>query len=1223
MRSGEAISLLFRLHTDGSQSVREVRRTRAEYVKEVRAMEVAGQRALTILSAPVRGRLGFVGALGINSARQALRSFAETEIAAVTEAQKRAAASGNQLGTAMTATAAATHLATARAVKHAAAVTDQAKAFKFGKESAEIFERAIWRANRALTTSPADRQDSDLRRTLDFLRVNRQLAASNPAAGLAQFAQAYNRIENATDRAALAQEVFGRRWKDVAVQLELGRERMLAAEKATTGLSKGLSGVGASAKGAGVILGAFIATAAAAVVAGAVMVKLGDAAAKADEPVAKLADTLGLSAENMSVLDVAARRTGREITEIRESINIFNRQLGEAAAGNLPHVSDLLRQLGIDAKAASKDNDAALIQFINAYNRLHNPTQKAALLQKLFSDESGKVGGILREIGPDFEAYKRQLRETGLLMTAEAAKNAKEYQRNLRELGIQYEALRNTLGRSFVSGLSEELGNIIGLMQTLRRVSPLDPAFSSVWSTFAAAAKDRASQGADSEGQEIELGRQQKIREASTKAYLDTLQAAADYQKQIEQNTTAEIERQVALRQKSLHAATAERIAAAKRLAETEVTVIRARMAEEEQAELKEGETEANRRARIEALRVEERAIADRFRNEELKAWADYRVRMREMEDQAQADAIEAAATRARAEIETLEAAIAKDESLREAHTRRIAIIEQSITQIQIDEIKRRLAAAGQDVELRAKLHGDLTKVEAEATRQREETKRRIEEAALQTRLTALRRSRLGEGKLSAEDAGRVAALRDEASTGAKPVAEAELAITNVTLSAIDRRIDALKEEVKARKQYAQDVSELTAQISELEQERTNAQEEGNRRYREGLREDAERTRESASRLVPIEVSLTASRIAARMAALSRIRHISGREIEVIKERYQIEVDSATLAKDEAITAINEREHAELLYWRKSIANNIAFEEKAFEIQKHFNELRNLEEKRSQAEIDEINRQRNRELELQNPLSTRSLFGDTLTDELTQTGSVLSALGATAVEVFRQMGDAAGNMTTMVTGAIQGVVQGLGGMIEAWVLTGTVGSNALRKLAAATLASFAAQSLVKAAFLVAEGFGYAAKASAAAAAGNIPSALLYSAAKVQAWKAAALYGLVGGAAAVAGRAIAGDAFSQGGTNSGGASDPQRDTSREDRFTRDSREQNFFRRVEATMRETRDALRENTQAVSRINAVPADSILGMTSADAFNDARVRAFNSDPNRIQEKELKPALA
>jgi hypothetical protein len=60
-------------------------------------------------------------------------------------------------------------------------------------------------------------------------------------------------------------------------------------------------------------------------------------------------------------------------------------------------------------------------------------------------------------------------------------------------------------------------------------------------------------------------------------------------------------------------------------------------------------------------------------------------------------------------------------------------------------------------------------------------------------------------------------------------------------------------------------------------------------------------------------------------------------------------------------------------------------------------------------------------------------------------------------------------MADMITGAFEQFTQGVGSAVEAWVLYGEAGPNAMRKMTAQVLASLAAQAAAKALFYTAEG----------------------------------------------------------------------------------------------------------------------------------------------------------
>jgi hypothetical protein len=104
-----------------------------------------------------------------------------------------------------------------------------------------------------------------------------------------------------------------------------------------------------------------------------------------------------------------------------------------------------------------------------------------------------------------------------------------------------------------------------------------------------------------------------------------------------------------------------------------------------------------------------------------------------------------------------------------------------------------------------------------------------------------------------------------------------------------------------------------------------------------------------------------------------------------------------------------------------------------------------------------------------------------------------------------------GAMKEMLGQAFSQMAQGVGGLIEQWVLYGELGPNALRKMTAAVLANLAAQAAVEAIMETARGFAKLAN-------------------PFTAWQApfhfasAKMFAVVAGVAAVAGRVIAGNSF---------------------------------------------------------------------------------------------------
>ena len=127
-------------------------------------------------------------------------------------------------------------------------------------------------------------------------------------------------------------------------------------------------------------------------------------------------------------------------------------------------------------------------------------------------------------------------------------------------------------------------------------------------------------------------------------------------------------------------------------------------------------------------------------------------------------------------------------------------------------------------------------------------------------------------------------------------------------------------------------------------------------------------------------------------------------------------------------------------------------------------------------------------------------------------------IGPPPMETFDAWKDAFTELKNIGANAMADLAFGVGSLIENWVLLGETGPKAMRKLVASVLAGVAAQAAVKAIYELAEGFA-ALFVNPAAASAHFTSA--------------AIFGSIAGVAAIAGRAVAGDAFQRNDKSSGG------------------------------------------------------------------------------------------
>jgi hypothetical protein len=161
------------------------------------------------------------------------------------------------------------------------------------------------------------------------------------------------------------------------------------------------------------------------------------------------------------------------------------------------------------------------------------------------------------------------------------------------------------------------------------------------------------------------------------------------------------------------------------------------------------------------------------------------------------------------------------------------------------------------------------------------------------------------------------------------------------------------------------------------------------------------------------------------------------------------------------------------------------------------------------------------------------------------------------------------------TNAVGAVAQGVGDLVNQWVLYGTAGPDAMRKMTASVLAGVAAQAAVKAVFQLAEGF----------------AALFFNPAEAAAhFQSAALFGSIALGAGVAGRAVAGDSFSQGAGGSNSGSPDYQTSSGTNAPPRNTRGNPNIRAVNPEMSGFQKTIEDLRYTVSRLSSASPGDVL---------------------------------
>lgn len=183
-----------------------------------------------------------------------------------------------------------------------------------------------------------------------------------------------------------------------------------------------------------------------------------------------------------------------------------------------------------------------------------------------------------------------------------------------------------------------------------------------------------------------------------------------------------------------------------------------------------------------------------------------------------------------------------------------------------------------------------------------------------------------------------------------------------------------------------------------------------------------------------------------------------------------------------------------------------------------------------EAKLDEYSAMLDREEELRqaaaarrqaaleaDPSSPLNIFGEAGQVAADAGAGIFGQLGASASEALGQVSAQMGSFKDMMTDVFGGIAGGLQSMIQGFIMTGRLGGQAFKAMAAQIVSALTAQAAVKAIFELAEGFAASARFDYASA--------------TQHFTAAKFYGAVAGVAAAASVGLA--AIGPGGGGAGG------------------------------------------------------------------------------------------
>lgn len=988
------------------------------------------------------------------------------------------------------------------------------------------------------------------------LGINVTNAIKQPAQAFQQFLNQFAQLD-AQKQGNLGQKLLGSNFDRVGPSLNGLRSNLTgfvaesgAASTAASSVSSSLAGVaeagaasaggsaaaagGMSAMGTaatvavGLIGGLVVALAAAAVggiALGNVLFDVSSKAAAAGARIQDLADRTGASVGRVRALVAAAQETGlnyqQAVDVVSRSLDRFVSNLDKANETN-GRTTATFRQLGIDVKEGIKDVNPALDQAVKSLGGITSATQFSAKAQELFGQRNEQIALILKKIGPELLAYQQRMERLGGTVTPEATRAAKSFEESQARLSIATGGLVNEIGTRFLP-LFQPLIDlftetvIAGRILITSALTPLGGSVRDVGAGF-----DYMNAVVRSAPQLLNYVRA-VIADATTtvlRFVVATSQAGGALLKFVSGDFQGALE------------------LGSKAVQETK-NLISGLDAEQSKAGAKLGAAIGQN---FRAIGEERKRLSRSIRETDLKDSEDskkeandafnnqLRILQRREAELDRAGKIEI--EQARRAFDARSISLAQFESVVLATEDRISKAKQELFNQERDLIERnkKLLDKGERERLLEEIANrelaTLDKLDAEQEKIRAERRKREEAADI--RATELRLRASAEG-----DKQEIERLRAQADQRIITFETAARRIAEIEAEDFARQRAALGVQLQLAGVNEEKISEVTEKIAALDAEARRAAAEADAAILAGQSKDLSALRAFLTERNKIVAETTQLRLdllkqEADAAKLTASQNPADRQaaIAAIRAQQQAEESAAEVRHQLNLQKIED----DRLVAESAAGTNPGLIEAA---ERASNDRRLAEEQRFTNERNAIRSQATTEQNAIDPSSNQSIFG--VFDE---GQSQLDAFGNAASSALAQVSDAAGNMRSILGGAFSQISSGLGSMLQSFILTGSAGPAAFKKLAAGVIASIASQSLVKAIFETAEGFAALARFDPFSATQHFAAAKFYAV-------VGAIAGGIGAGIGAAGGLGGGGAEGGGGSASSGQFDRNQQRQPED------------------------------------------------------------------------------
>jgi hypothetical protein len=229
---------------------------------------------------------------------------------------------------------------------------------------------------------------------------------------------------------------------------------------------------------------------------GGALLASGAAAAAATRSFANYGDEVGdaaartgLTTEALSELGYAAKLSGSDLGTLEKGFRTFTKAL--VSGGNV----QALKQLGLDPETLKQQSpDRQLEAIFAAFQKITNPTQRAALAMQVFGKAGADMIPLLSASGEEMAAMRQEAKKFGVSLSAEQVAAAANFNDAIDKMGMALQGVANLIGGALAPILTYLTDAVLiagqafaqWLMDVLKFVASAQTAFATLQVAWAA-----------------------------------------------------------------------------------------------------------------------------------------------------------------------------------------------------------------------------------------------------------------------------------------------------------------------------------------------------------------------------------------------------------------------------------------------------------------------------------------------------------------------------------------------------------------------------------------------------------------------------------------------------------------------------------------------------------------------------------------------------------------